>query len=232
MKYFFINAKWLFILCLPALFLTASIGWAVNNQWLYEYGFQKYNVSDTTGLTEAELNEVTEGLTGYFNSDQEYIDLNVSADGDSIFNQREIIHLKDVKELIRLDYRVFLLTLLYALTYAGIVFFWQKRKYWRQLVWGMIGGSSLTLAVMLIFGLGTLFDFDWLFLQFHLISFANEFWLLDPAKDYLIMLFPQGFWYDAALLCVITTLILAITVGGMGGLFWRFVEDKKGISVG
>jgi len=39
-----IAAKWLFILCLPLLLLTASLCWAVNSAWLYEYGFEKYNV--------------------------------------------------------------------------------------------------------------------------------------------------------------------------------------------
>jgi hypothetical protein len=43
-------AKWLFILCLPVMLLTASIGLAINSQWLYEYGFNKYNVSQTTSL--------------------------------------------------------------------------------------------------------------------------------------------------------------------------------------
>ncbi|MDD2471668.1 MAG: DUF1461 domain-containing protein, partial [Dehalococcoidales bacterium] len=41
-----------------------------------------------------------------------------------------------------------------------------------------------------------------------LISFSNDLWLLDPAKDYLIMMFPQGFWADAALL------VAALTAGG------------------
>jgi hypothetical protein len=50
-----IITKWLFILCLPALLLTASIAVTVNITGLYEYGFQKYGVSQTTGLSEVEL---------------------------------------------------------------------------------------------------------------------------------------------------------------------------------
>ena len=48
-------AKWLFMLCLPPLLLTASIGWAVNSLWLYEYGFEKYTISQSTGLGKVEL---------------------------------------------------------------------------------------------------------------------------------------------------------------------------------
>lgn len=210
-------AKWLFILCLPLLLLTASLGWAVNSLWLYKYGFEKYNVGQTTSLADSELEKAATGLISYFNSDEEYISLTVIKDGKSfeLFNQREILHLKDVKGLIWLDYRLSMGMLLYALAYAGVTLFW--RKEWRQLAWGVVGGSGLTLALMLALELGALFNFDQLFLQFHFISFANELWRLDPAKDYLIMLFPQGFWYDATLFCVLTTVSMAIIAGGVAG---------------
>ena len=78
-------------------------------------------------------------------------------------------------------------------------------------------GSSLTLALMLALGLGTLLGFDQLFIGFHRLSFSNEFWQLDPTKDYLIMLFPQGFFYDAALFCAIATATGAVVLGGVAG---------------
>ena len=217
MKILGIVAKWLFILCLPLLLLTASLGWAVNSLWLYKYGFEKYNVGQTTSLADSELEKAATGLISYFNSGEEFISLTVIKDGKSfeLFNQREILHLKDVKGLIWLDYRLSMGMLLYVLAYAGVILFW--RKDWRQLAWGVVGGSGLTLALMLALGLGALFNFDQLFLQFHFISFANELWRLDPAKDYLIMLFPQGFWYDATLFCVLTTVSMAIIAGGVAG---------------
>ena len=217
MKILGIAAKWLFILCLPLLLLTASLGWAVNSLWLYKYGFEKYNVGQTTSLADSELEKAATGLISYFNSGEEFISLTVIKDGKSfeLFNQREILHLKDVKGLIWLDYRLSMGMLLYVLAYAGVILFW--RKDWRQLAWGVVGGSGLTLALMLALGLGALFNFDQLFLQFHFISFANELWRLDPAKDYLIMLFPQGFWYDATLFCVLTTVSMAVIAGGVAG---------------
>lgn len=219
MKILSIKAKWLFILCLPFLLLTASIGWAINSLWLYEYGFEKYSVSRTTGLAEPELEKTATELISYFNSGEEYINPTVITDGEpfELFNQREIAHLRDVKGLIWLDYQVLLGTLVYALGYIGVSLFWRKRRYWRQLAWGVVGSSSLTLALMLSLGIVAVLDFDWLFLQFHLLSFANELWLLDPTKDYLIMLFPPGFWYDATLFCALATVVMAVVLGGVSG---------------
>ena len=80
---------------------------------------------------------------------------------------------------------------------------------------------------MLALGLSALFGFDQLFYQFHLLSFSNEFWQLDPAKDYLIMLFPGGFWYDAALFCALATVGLAVILGGVAGGYLIFSRKKN-----
>lgn len=212
-------AKWVFIVCLPVMLVTAAVTWAANSAWLYRYGFEKYDVGTTTGLEPSELDKAAAGLIGYFNSGDEFIDVTVVRDGEpfTLFNEREIGHLKDVKALFRLVYWLLLGTLLYCLVYFGIgVFVWKDRK---RLAQGMLYGGSLTLLLMLALGIGTLVDFDSLFLRFHLISFANDLWMLNPATDYLIMLFPQGFWYDAMLFCALTTAVAALILGGIG--WWR-----------
>jgi len=209
-------AKWLFIICLPVLLLTASVTWAVNSPWLYKYGFDKYNVSETTGLVQSELDSAAASLIDYFNSGDEEISLMVVKDGEpfELFNEREVGHLKDVKGLFHLVYWLLLVTLVYALVYVGLNVFMLRDR--RRMAWGLFGGGCLTLALMAALGLGTLVNFDWLFRQFHLISFTNDLWMLDPATDYLIMLFPRGFWYDAALFCALSTAVGALILGGVG----------------
>ncbi len=228
MKILVIAAKWLFILCLPIVLLTASISWAVNSLWLYTYGYEKYNVSQTTGLAEVELEKAARELISYFNWGEANISLTVIKEGKpfELFNQREVAHLRDVKGLIRLDYWVLLGTLIYTLSYAGVSLFWRRGRYWRRLAWGVVSGGGITLALMLAMGLGTLLNFDQLFLQFHLISFTNELWQLDPTKDYLIMLFPQGFWYDAATFCTGITAGLAVILGGAAGGYLMFTRSR------
>ena len=220
MKIFGIMARWLFILCLPFLLVTASLAWAVNSPWLYEYGFKKYDVSSTTGLTEPELEKVAVGLVHYFESNEEYIDLTVMKDGKpfALFNAREIAHLKDVKGLFWLDYYVLLGTLIYALVYTITSLVWRRREYWRRLAWAVIGGSGLMLVPMLVLGLGALLNrnlFDQLFLQFHFLAFTNDFWQLDPSRDYLIMLITGGFQYDVFLFCAVVTAGAAVILGGL-----------------
>ena len=230
MKVLAIAAKWLFIVCLPFLLITASLGWVVNSLWLYKYGFQKYGVSQTLAdsgleLSDSELEKVYAGLISYYNSDEEYISLTVIKDGKpfELFTQEEVIHFKDVKGLIRLDYRVLSGTLIYVLVYAGVSLFWRKRKYWRQLALAVVSGSGFTLVLMLAFGLGAMFNFDQLFLQFHLLSFSNEFW---SAEGYMLLLFPGPFFYDAAIFCTLAIVGLAIILGGAAGSYLMLTRTR------
>ena len=230
MKLLAILARWLFILSLPVLFLSASIGWAINSLWLYQHGFDKYGVSQTTGLATPQLEKAARGLISYFNSDEEYISLEVEKEGKTftLFKEREVGHLKDVKGLIRLDYWLFGGTLIYALGYAGVCLFWRRRRYLRNLARAVVWGSGLTLGLMLLLGVGALFNFEQLFLQFHLLSFSNDLWMLDPRRHYLIMLFPQGFWFDAAIFCALVTAGLAVVSGGAAGfVLTRRVPARK-----
>jgi len=224
MKILGIIAKWVFMLCLPLLLFTASLGWAINSLWLYNYGFEKYGISQATGLSDTELEKTAAGLVSYFNSGEEYISLTVIKDGQpfELFNYRETIHLKDVKGLIWLDYRVILGTLLYILAYAGVCLFWRRPAYRRRLARGVVGGSGITLGLMLALGLVSLLDFNWIFWQFHVISFtSNDFWLLDPAKDYLKMLFADGYFYDVVLFCALGVAGAAVVLGGVSGVWLK-----------
>jgi len=219
-------ARWLFIICLPILLATASVSLAVNSKWLYSSGFERYDVGMVTGLEQAEMEKAADGLIDYFNSGEEYIDVVVLKGGEPfrLFNEREVGHLRDVKGLFRLVYRLLLGTAVYALLYIAVsLFVWKDR---RLIGRGLFGGGMLTLALMVALGLTTLFNFQQLFRQFHLISFANDLWMLDPATDYLIMLFPGGFWYDTMLFCVLVTAVLALASTGVG--WWM---RRKGQSV-
>ena len=224
-------AKWLFILCLPILLMTASLSWAVNSLWLYKYGFEKYNVSHTTGLAEVELEKAAKGLISYFNSDEEYISLTVTKGGQpfELFTEREIIHLWEVKILFQLVYYLLGGTLAFVIIYSLVTLLWRRGSPWRILTSGVLRGSVLTLGLVGILALGAVVAFGPLFWWFHEIAFVffeGDYWILDPSQHYLIMLFPQGFWYDAAIFCALATVGLAIVLGGVAGGYLLFTRRR------
>ena len=218
-------AKIIFAISIAAVILSGVLMMAFNSRALYLHGFEKYRVGTTTGLDQAELDKVASDLISYFNSNEEYINLSVTRDGQTfqLFNEREILHLKDVKSLFWLGYRVLGTGLVYILGFSLWAALSRPRK-WPALAGGVFYGSSFLLAVIAALGIVSAINWNWLFYQFHYLSFANDFWLLDPTTDYLIMLTPGGFWLDAFLYCV-TAAALISAISGV--LAWRYLARSK-----
>lgn len=212
----------LFILCIPIFLLATNLAWAVNSVRLYEYGFNKYDVSEATGIGGEELGRAARELINYFNSGEESIQITVVTEGGEdldLFNEREITHLKEVKGLIGLCYNLQVASFgcLAAIAIGGFV--WKRRRFWPLVAKMALGGGALTIALLIFVGIAALVDFNWLFLSFHRLFFGGDTWILDPAMDYLIMMFPAGFFYDAALFIVGAIIVEALIIGGIGGFF-------------
>ena len=215
----------LFIICIPILLITTDLRFAINNIRLYEYGFNRYHVSAATGLEKEELTDVAHRLIAYFNSDEELVDID-------LFNQREVAHLKDVKGLVQLDYRLQLVSLAYVAVYIAISFVLRRGAFWRDLARRLIWGSGATVALLAALGLLAVFGFDQFFLWFHLVSFRNDLWLLSPG-DNLLLMFPQGFFNDATLFIAAAAIGEAIIIGGItwGLLALRGRATTKSVSL-
>ena len=74
-----------------------------------------------------------------------------------------------------------------------------------------------------------LVGFDTLFLLFHRISFANDLWQLNPRTDYLLIMFPLGFWLDATMRVALTAAAGAVALAAVGGGYgvWRRGANDK-----
>ena len=218
-------------LAVPAvlLFLVAgSVAWAVNDPGLYRNGFQRYHVAARSGITDADLVDIGAELRRYFNSGMEPLAIRAPIYGveRELFNQREIAHMLDVKRLVRGVYWVAVGSALWILvTIAAHVTL--RRDTWlgapaRLAVWGGV----VTLAAVFGVGLAAVANFERIFLLFHQLSFANDLWILDPRTDYLLILFPAGFWFDATMRVALTSVLGALLLTSVGGsilayLRWR-----------
>ena len=215
----------LFVVAVPVFLVTGSITWAFNNIELYEDGFEKYRIAWVSGITPEDLRQVALDLRAYFNSGDEPLSVRTRIFGSEreLFNEKEIHHMYDVKRLLWGVYGAFAVSAacLIALTAAGFVL--QRRAFLPTLARRTLWGGGLTVGLLALFGLLSVVAFDALFLLFHRVSFANDFWQLDPRTDYLVLLFPQGFWFDATMWAALRALAAGalLAVAGGGYLAWR-----------
>jgi integral membrane protein (TIGR01906 family) len=180
-------------------------------------------------MEKVELLKAAHSLIDYFNSQKEPIEVKVVIRGEEreLFNQREVAHLKDVKGLIQLCYRLQWVAFLYLAVYTGVGLAWKRRAFVSDLAKSLTGGSALTIALVAAVGIGSLLGFDTLFTWFHLLSFSNELWQLDPARDYLIRMFPEEFFYDATLFLAGATLVEAFTIASVAAMYWARRRSKR-----
>ena len=67
---------------------------------------------------------------------------------------------------------------------------------------------SILISTLILLAL----SFRWIFYFFHIISFNNNLWILDPRTDYLIKIFEEIFFMDAAIFIGILTLFSSIII--------------------
>ncbi|MFN8522509.1 MAG: TIGR01906 family membrane protein [Chloroflexota bacterium] len=202
-------------IAVPVLLLTVGILAVASDRGFIERGFQRYQVSRVTGISPEQLSSVAQAFVDYFNAPAGRMDIQVQVNGRrrALFNAKEIRHMVDVQSLMHLAQRartvsaVALVVAVAAILVAagrveGLAFAA------RQLALAGLLGGGITLGLLALLGLMSLVDFSAAFVKFHQLSFGNDDWMLDPRTDYLIMLFPEGFWLDSALR------VGAITGGG------------------
>ncbi|MBI4289140.1 MAG: TIGR01906 family membrane protein [Chloroflexi bacterium] len=205
----------IFIIGIPLLVFSSAVRFVVNDLRLYHNGFLKYDIPSVTGIEINELDRAARELVQYFNSDDDFVRI-VLKSGVSLYNEKEIVHLKDVKDLIQFDYRLQWIALAYVAGYAALALALRRKRALAGLGRAMTYGGGLTLALMGMLGVAMVVAFDRVFIAFHLIGFSNMLWVLDPATDRLIQMFPEGFFFDAALYLAGVTLGGALGVGVVG----------------
>ena len=212
-----------FVVAIPLFLIIANLRVVVNTPLLYSYGFDQYEIERVTGIEREELVSAGRQIRDYFNNEERWLDVRVRIFGEPIplYNTTEILHMWDVKVLIRTLYNVQLIVGLYILLFipAGLAI--APRKFPRVLLRLMAWGAGVTLAIVFVTGLLSLTGFSQTFYVFHVIAFTNDLWKLDPARDFLIAMFPEGFFFDATMVLAGLTVIqglwlLYLTLGLLG----------------
>ena len=209
----------IFALLLPVFLILFNTSYITNSEWLYDYGWWRNDIANRTGLPTSQLNRGADQIKEYFGNDAELLDLRVDYVGTevSLYKEREILHMVDVKALMQAVFAITRWTGVALLLLLAVGLLMLKEQVFplllRSLQWSAIG----TGAFLVVFGGTAAIDFGWLFTQFHFLSFANDLWLLDPYNDYLVIMFPQQFFFEATLFIGLLTVI---DFGLLTGLAW------------
>jgi integral membrane protein (TIGR01906 family) len=207
-----------FVIALPLFVILGNVLEVASDRDFYLREFARYDVGRVTGLDQAQLAAVSEAFIAYLRDPSARLDVQVSTVGTPrpLFNEREIAHMDDVQKLFGLvrDTRIVAGAVLLILPLVGLGL--GGSGFLPRLGTLLTAGAILTVVLLAVAGLLSLVDFSQAFVTFHELAFSNDLWMLDPRTDYLIMLYPEGFWLDATLRIAMLSAIEAVVLGGVG----------------
>jgi integral membrane protein (TIGR01906 family) len=137
-------------------------------------------------------------------------------DCTKLYNERELKHMLDVKNVVQSALRVWYASLGLLLVTGILAYFdgW-KAEYRRAIR----SGGWLTVALLGAIILFVLLAFGVIFVMFHDIFFESGTWTF-LFSDTLIRLFPERFWRD-------TFLAVGLLAGGTGLALGILLKDKR-----
>lgn len=191
----------IFVILVPIMLLLTDVQLVAYNRNYFRAEYSKYGIPKHIGMSMDNLMDSTEKLLLYLENKRDDLDFEASFNkgNDEFFSQRDKQHMIDVKGLflkgrfIR-DFSFFYLLIIILLL------FWKKpfKGQLRKLASYGIAISAAGIIPVIILVILMNIDFYKYFTVFHKIFFTNDLWLLDPAADRLINIFPQDFFTDMA----------------------------------
>jgi integral membrane protein (TIGR01906 family) len=151
-----------------------------------DYGF---SLQDRLHWSQLSIDYLVNGADISFLSDLAF------PNGTSIYNERELSHMHDVKNVVQpvlvIGYAAWFLMLAVAV--------WARwGGWWQEYMNGIRRGGWLLAGLVVILGVLGSISFWQFFTVFHELFFKGNSWLFEYT-DTLIRLFPMRFWQDAFL---------------------------------
>lgn len=198
---------------LSVFILSLSVILTLGFRPLYYFDIGYLRIAEQTGYTREQIRENYDVLIDYNLSGAQkelvFPDFPMSAEGR--------IHFEEVKAIFQLLFRLLAAS---ALLLAAGVLWKRKRGEYGYLLPGGIGAMTAALAA------GCAFALDWerAFTLFHEMLFANDYWIFDPARDPVIDILPDAFFFHCALLILLLiTLFSAVSV-----ILWILLRRRGG----
>lgn len=222
----------LFVVAIPLVVVGTALRWVATDRAFMEDGFRANGVAATTRIDERELSRIAGVFAAYFQGAPGRLDVQAEIGGQqrALLNEREILHMEDVQALVQrflwlqvVGIVVVVVRLMFALAI--------ERSGAAMGAQAMLGAGLMVGIVAVVLLLAAI-DFPGLWTRFHYLAFRNELWMLDPRRDYLIMLFPQPFWLAATVRLALCAAGATLLVGVAGFAAWRMSQPGPGFQWG
>jgi integral membrane protein (TIGR01906 family) len=218
-----------FVVAVPVFLVTANVRFVASDVRFYENGFRQYNAAQVTGVALPELDRSAQDIVNYFENDVPTLRIVVNQSGDetSLFNANETAHMKDVKRVMQVVFRMNEVSLVIMLAYISAVVLWARERSPRQLARLALWGIGLMVAFVGFISIFAVTGFDAAWTRFHEIVFPGGNWQFNPDTDHLVQMFPDGFWQGTTYFVAMLTAAEALVVSAIAAAYLILAPNAK-----
>ena len=226
--------RWIIIIGIPILLTLWTVRFLIawNSPSFPELEYGRIE-SDQYGFSDDERIEFAEATLEYLRQSdpaEDVIhmleDLRLPGSNQSLYNQREIGHMIDVKHLVDLFNQIF--KVLGIFTLAGLIYLMARSETRIDAYKAVMYGGLLTTGILLVMVVLILIAWSFVFVQFHELLFPPDTWTF-AMSDSLIRLFPEQFWFDFGVLWTVGILVQGVILAlvGYGLQRWELGREKQ-----
>ena len=206
--------------CLIFGLLATVICFSSVSKEFYFSEYEKLGVAEDIGVSDEDLKAATEGLLDYTVDKRDDMVTYVTLRGTyrPMFNERETMHMYDVKNLYLSARTVGIICLIAGAVGLAVIFIFSKEK--KGFFSGYLLGNIIFFAAVAVIAIYAAIDFYSFWTSFHLMFFTNDLWLLDPATDFMILMVPEQFFSDLVfkIIGIFAAIAAVLAAGSIVGL--------------
>jgi integral membrane protein (TIGR01906 family) len=215
--------RWLIVISMPLLLGFGTIRAII--AWDYP-GFEYARIPpDLYGFTPEQRLDLAHATLDYLRRpepSEEVIhlleELRLPDSNQLLYNEREIGHMLDVKDLTDILKRIVWVAA--AVIIIGVIWLVGRAETRLEGYRAIFHGGIATTVVLLAIALFILLAWNVFFVQFHQLLFPPDTWSF-AYSDGLIRLFPEQFWFDFGVIVSVGTFLEGVVVAAIGYLLLR-----------
>lgn len=157
---------------------------------------EKYGIAESLSMEEADLREAVHAMISYVKGgiDNAQIVVPIAGEDTEFFNEKELIHLMDVRNVLALISKIAVGCLFVCV--AGEIYLVLVKDE-KAVIKGVRYAWMLMLVAVLVIGVIAMEDINKIVVGFHELFFTNDLWLLNPATDRSVWMFKNEMYADA-----------------------------------
>lgn len=196
-----------------------------HNFYVQEY--KTYGQAEKIGMSDEDLMNSTDVLLDYLQGKRDDIVVEATMSGHSVevFNEREKLHMVDVRNLLQNAVKARDIMLWGGLVILAVVLA-RHRDGWLSLLKNTYKYSLIIIgAAVGALSIWAAVDFYDFWVDFHYLFFDNTLFFLDPNTSIMINMFPENFFFDLVFRIILIFVVIAAVLGVM--IHWLYILKQR-----